>query len=180
MRAVLPVVVLLAAGAVMAAPRPKPLTAAQKAKLVQAKKAKAAAQAKAAAAKRARATAGTQNLGSRGSVIPRPGVRSPDQIGEPFPSMPPRAGGSELPAARVTGLPLFFRTASDYDVRLDLRPDFVAVQRPGAAWEELDRPLSSWRAAGWPAYRLLSLTRDPGAFFIGGKADGAPHPDLQA
>lgn len=182
--AVVPVITILAAGAVLAAPpakKPaaKPLTAAQKAQAAAAKKAKAAAAARAAAAKRALSRTQPQSLGSRGgSPVVRPSPGDPDKIGEPFvPAPAPQAGGSELPQARIVGAPMFFRTGADYDIRLDLKPDFVAVQRPAGAWGEWEAAGASWKAAGYPVYRLLSLAQDPGAFYTSGKAGGEARPD---
>ncbi len=90
------------------------------------------------------------------------------------PALP--AGNSAQPAAPKTAPPsLTLRTSAEFDPRLDLKVDSLAVAKAGARWDELDRAVQSWSSAGIPTYRFLPINSDPGSFFTSGMADGIPH-----
>lgn len=174
----------LAAGVVAAAPPPKkpaPPSAAAK-----------AAAAKAAAAKAAAAKAAAAKAGKKPVVIPpaRKGVLQPlpsrGGLKLPSPATPPTASAvpkpnaapasTPTPPAPISVPPTFFQTNVDYDYRIDLKSDFVAVHRHGSSWEEIDKSIASWRLAGYPVYRMFFIGSDAGQYYTGGKFDALPHP----
>jgi hypothetical protein len=111
-------------------------------------------------------------LGARGvpaAIRPKPG--GPDRIGEPA------AGGrqpaSQIPAVRPVSPGLTLRADLDFDPRADWKPDAVALGRPGAPAEELERLIQAWKLAGAPAQRVLSALVDPEGRVSSGRA-GTP------
>lgn len=69
---------------------------------------------------------------------------------------------------------LILRTDAEYDPRLDVRPDSIAVAKTGTR-EDVDRALQSWKLAGFTTYRLFPLSLDPGSAYTAGKVDGMMH-----
>jgi hypothetical protein len=107
------------------------------------------------------------------------------------PTMPPAANGAGQPmpvkpavpapmAPTPPAKPAFpvtvFQTNSEYDPRIDLRTDLVAVHKHGAPWEEIDRTIQSWKGAGYPVHRMFFIGSDAGNVYTRGQADGTPHP----
>jgi hypothetical protein len=90
-------------------------------------------------------------------------------------------GASQVPDARMggaaSGRETVFQTNSAYDARIDLRTDLVAVHKHGAAWEEIDQAIKSWKGAGYPVHRMFFIGSDAGGVYTGGGADGMPHAD---
>jgi hypothetical protein len=88
---------------------------------------------------------------------------------------PRKGGASQLPGGS-SGPATVFQTNSEYDPRIDLKTDFVAVHKHGASWEEIDRAIQSWRGAGYPVHRMFFIGSDAGGAYTSGKADGMSHP----
>lgn len=107
---------------------------------------------------------------ARKKAIPKQTVRERSQV----PALPAgKPADTAVPAGPAPVLTL--RTGAEYDPRLDLKVDSLAVAKAGARWEELDRAVQSWSSAGITTYRYLPITTDPGSFFTSGMADGIPH-----
>jgi hypothetical protein len=92
---------------------------------------------------------------------PRPAPGAASQIPAPPPPQAPAIG---------------FQTNLEYDPRIDLKTDFVAVHKHGASWEEIDRAMQSWKTAGYAVHRMFFIGSDAGQTYTSGRADGTPHP----
>ena len=91
----------------------------------------------------------------------------------PVPQPVPRIGAEPTVTVHRTAL----QTAALYDPRIDLKTDWAVVDGAGAAWEDIDRTVQSWRTAGYPVHRMFSTRSDAGSRYTGGKPDGALHAD---
>lgn len=115
-------------------------------------------------------------------------ARMPQNPAPQKPSPPP---GIDLPGSIVPGVrrpmpkptaktaqsvPTVFQTNREYDPRIDLKTDFVAIHAHGAPWDAIDRALLSWKAAGYPVHRMFFIGSDAGRRYTSGEADGTPHP----
>ncbi|MGV3720659.1 MAG: hypothetical protein ACO1SX_07090, partial [Actinomycetota bacterium] len=104
-------------------------------------------------------------------IAPPPGIDLPGSI---VPTVrraaPPPVTRAELSA------PLAFQTNLEYDPRIDLKADLVAVHKHGGSHDEIDRAIRSWRSAGYPVHRMFFIGSDAGRLYTSGKADGTPHP----
>jgi len=107
---------------------------------------------------------------------PKPLVVTPgiDQPGSIVPGV--RRTSPAPVASAVQTATLSFQTSRDYDPRIDLKTDLVAVHKHGASHEEIDRAIRSWKSAGYPVHRMFFIGSDAGGRYTRGEADGTPHP----
>jgi hypothetical protein len=84
---------------------------------------------------------------------------------------------SFLAGTDMSEIRTIFQTNANYDPRVDLSADAVMVHNHGGSATSTAGKIESWKAAGYPVFRMFFSDSDAGRTYTGGKWDGEDHTD---